>query len=130
MLENNLDQNRRENKRCSTKHETLVYNEDFFGQLVDISEGGLAFAYPKNQARPKDMFFNLNVFCNNNDLHIKNLRCKIVSEINLPQHLVEADETIRRQGIEFGKLSEEQRLLLTQLINHSDSYQATNDLTT
>ncbi len=121
MNKDNVDNNRRNSKRCTIKHTTVVYNDDFFGQLIDISKGGLAFAYPKNQTKLKDMFFCLNLYCKNKDIHIKNLQCKIISETPFPQHFAESEEQIQRQGIEFGKLSEDQQNLLNLFIQHTEN---------
>jgi len=128
MNKENSAPNRRKSKRRQAKHETLVYNDDFFGQLVDISKGGLAFAYLKNQSRPRDMFFDLNIYCNNHDIHIKDLRCRIVSESSLPQHIVESDGQIQRQSIQFGKLSEQQQSQLMQFIEKADRKQENDSM--
>ncbi len=109
--------NKRRYDRISTQYETLVYNDEFFGQLVDLSEGGLAFAYSKDQAKVKDVFLDLNILCNNKKIHIKNLRCRAVSDISAQNHAPNGTFSMQRQGVQFDELSIEQVKQLQEILN-------------
>jgi hypothetical protein len=108
--------NKRKHDRISTQYETLVYNDNFFGQLVDVSESGLAFAYSKDQSKVKDIFIDLNIFCNNKNIHIKNLRCRAVSDITAINYSLSGGQTMQRQGVQFNEISEEQNRQLQEIL--------------
>ncbi len=104
----------RKHDRIATQYETLVYNDNLFGQLVDVSEGGLAFAYSKDQTLAEDLFLELNILCNNKRIHIKNLKCKAVSGFATTSS--SAGHLMQRQGVQFAGLSKEQNDKIKEIL--------------
>ncbi len=108
--------NRRQHERVLSPFFTFVYNGDVFGQLIDISRGGLAFAYSREQAKVRDLFLELDIMCGTRKLHIPKLFCKTIFDFALDEEENDGKD-IRRRCVQFGPLLPDQSLLLEEFLN-------------
>lgn len=96
---------RRKYKRLEPYYDTIVYNGEIFGQLLDISQGGLSFVYSKNQNRINDMFFEVDILCCNKKLHITKILCKSVMDLIHPKNSDFNNGETRRRCVQFSAIS-------------------------
>ena len=85
------------------------------GQIIDISIGGIAFRYIERDgaiACSQIKIYNIS----GNGFFLENLRVKTISDIRIPSHLGPSVIRIRRQGVQFQKLSAENMESLEYLI--------------
>lgn len=105
---------RRRWKRFSVKEGALAFDNFDFGQIVDVSEGGLAFMTKGWTIRPMD-FVEINVLCDDG-FHINKIQSKTVSNLSLKGETVFDREKGRRVSVHFGPLTNEQTNHLKQFI--------------
>ncbi len=117
---------RRKFGRIQPQHDTVVFNGDFFGQLVDISPAGLAFAYSKGQNQINDIFFEIDIMCCNKKLHITKILCKSIMDTIYSTSISESIEGARRRSVEFNSLSsgqaEQLKQYLKNIVPHGGSF--------
>lgn len=94
----------------------LVYNAEILGQVLDISKGGLSFAYREETARINDLFLDLNLICRDQELSISSVFCKAVSDMEMEDESLSSDGNIRRCGVQFTTLTDTQSHLLDQFL--------------
>jgi len=104
--------------RYQAKDDTFALlkpNCDRLGQLRDISMGGCAFEYMRFEAfsfdDPIDESIRLDLIMGDDDLYVSQLPCKIVYDRQMTDQIDGAridGVEMRRCGLEFGHLSDEQ----------------------
>jgi len=74
------------------------------GQVIDISEKGIAFQYlaGKKQAPAQD---RISIFVSDNGFHLKDIPITIVSDIELKKASFFSGAQVRRCGGQFGELT-------------------------
>jgi len=81
------------------------------GKIIDISLGGLAFEYVNEESGNNDLT-RIDIFVTANGMHLSRIPCRKVYEQPITQgpDLDEDSETlnVKRCGVEFGNLSEDQ----------------------
>ena len=107
---------RRKYKRVQPQYNTIIYNEEIFGQLRDIGQGGLSFLYFPQLKRINDIFFELDVLCCNKKLHINRILCTSVMDIADPVSTVSSTTKARRRCIKFDALTPTQKAQLEYYI--------------
>ena len=103
-------EDRREYERFKVAKGVYALFEPFSskrGQIVDISEKGLAFQYlaGKKELAAKEQ---ITIFVNNNGFHLKDIPFKVVSDIELKKVNFFSITQMRRCGGQFGELSSAQ----------------------
>lgn len=98
---------RRKNQRVIPKYETVVYNGEIFGSVVDISKGGLAFSYDTSCTRVRDKFFELNLLGGQNIIFISNLFCRTVDDVPIENKILQ-ELSLRRRCVRFSALTPHQ----------------------
>ncbi len=87
------------------------------GQIQDISVGGLAFKYLANEGT-----FNgaraLDIFIIKHDLYIKDIPIQLIRDTEVEKESPYSTVPMRQQGVQFGKLSVEQRSQLIHLMQY------------
>ena len=109
-----LEDERRRFKRFKVRNESsfvLAPEWPALGEVIDISEGGLAFTYVAEQEWPGELSEGGMVF-GNHDSCLSNVPMNVVSDYVLPVNHLERRINLRRRCIEFGELTNEQKFLL------------------
>ncbi len=114
MQEKNSEAERRRHRRFEALSGAFAVNSKF-GQLVDISKGGLSFRYIERRGWPKEMF-EQGVIFGDDDFSMDNIPIKTINDYVVANGLSSYSTTIRRCGIEFGELSSKQQIDLEYFI--------------
>lgn len=112
---------RRKYKRYRLSDDILVFNENTFGQIINISKGGLAFRFLTNKDVVQDNEFELGILNSSNGFYLENICCKtITSTDSAPIHPT-GSTIVRRNGVEFYNLSPEQQEQLEEFLKNNTS---------
>jgi hypothetical protein len=88
-----------------------------YGQLLDISKGGLSFYYFADAKKPKN-YSELGIFPSNDDFAIERIPCKTVSDTNMIDESPFGTKILRRHSIRFEKLTPEQKSKLDYFLKN------------
>ncbi len=90
------------------------------GQLIDISQGGIAFYYKKGQERQVDSYELSIIFNDNNSLshRLFKFNTTIVSDIQMDNENKFSSAVVRRCGLQFSELSYYQKTWLDYCIRN------------
>lgn len=86
-----------------------------FGQVVDISLGGLSFCYPDTDKERSDAYM-LDIFLVGDHFYLDKVPFKTVSERNIEIELPDSSLTLKQCGVKFDGLTAEQIQRLDYLI--------------
>ncbi len=114
---------RRKNQRFQVKERVFAFPEQHvceLGQILDISRGGLSFRYIDDREPSTAGSFTLDLFMHGNDFCIKKLRVRTASDISLEEdyNSLITPIQLRRRGVQFLDLSEEQLSELNQFLKN------------
>jgi len=105
----------RKHKRFSPKDLAFVVSERFLygvGTLVDISGGGVAFQYTHDSGDDKDLLkgsIKLDLFKSEPSRNVAGIDCNVVYDTAVPWKIgIFGNYRLRRCGVEFGQLAEDQ----------------------
>jgi hypothetical protein len=85
------------------------------GRVIDISKGGLAFRYVSVGERLKGPL-ELDLLSHQYDYRIDKIPVKIISDLELANKKAFKSTTLKRVGVQFGKLTREQKSKLEHFI--------------
>jgi hypothetical protein len=89
------------------------------GKIVDISAGGLAFGYINGHG-PFKSSSELDILFLDNGFFLQKVRFKTAWDFEIPNELPVSAETMRRSGVRFKKLKNNQKSMLKYFIeNHA-----------
>jgi hypothetical protein len=92
---------------------------DIVGQIVDISRGGLMFRYIASENRSHEPF-QLDIALAGDDFRLDKIPFKAVSDMDMADALSFSPTTMRRQGVQFGALTHDQKAQMEYFIrNHT-----------
>ena len=114
---------RRQYKRFQAKSGAFALSKasvNTLGQIVDISQGGLAFEYmargeTTNGTAEIDILFAERFF------YLQSLPCKVISDSEITLQNPFSSIRMRRLSVEFTKLTPKQRSELKHFIDHHTS---------
>jgi hypothetical protein len=116
---------RRKRKRFLLKEPVFVVCERSFfgvGTLVDISGGGVCLQYTHDAANDWDRLkglVKLDLFTSKLSRHVVGVECSVVYDTAVPWEIgVFSNYQLRRCGVEFGQLAEDQFRELHSFIKH------------
>jgi c-di-GMP-binding flagellar brake protein YcgR len=110
---------RRKYQRFQLSDDILVFNETTFGQIINISKGGLAFRFLTSKDIAQDTFFELGILNSSSGFYLENIPCKtITSTDSAPIHPT-GSTIIRRNGVQFGELDPEQQQKIEEFLAES-----------
>lgn len=114
---------RRKHRRFQVKDGALValrlHVSKLVGQIVDISKGGLAFRYIDTGDRPRGSF-QLDILLEKSGFLLEKVPAKTISDSEMPDESSYSSTTTRRQGVQFGELTINQKSQLEYFIrNHT-----------
>ena len=90
-----------------------------WGQIIDISRGGLAFRYTNNELTP-NVSSNLGISLANVGFYLGKVPFKAISDFEIANEVPYSFRTTRRCGVEFGDLTLNQISQLEYFIrNHT-----------
>ena len=94
---------RRKHERHQLSDDILVFNETTFGQIINISKGGLAFRFLTSKDISQNPYFELGILNSSNGFYLENIPCKtITSTDSAPIHPT-GSTIVRRNGVQFGE---------------------------
>jgi hypothetical protein len=109
---------RRKHKRVKALGETYAVfraPHPMLGQIIDISEGGLALRYIESKQRPTNVV-EFDLFTLSDDVAINAVAAVARSDQKLSDDSADVSEPTRRRGIEFIGLLERQKAAVKALI--------------
>jgi hypothetical protein len=109
---------RRKHKRFQTEKNTyalLRARGSKLGRVIDISKGGLAFRYVSVGQRLKGPL-ELDLLSHQYDYRIDKIPVKIITDLELANKKAFKSTTLKRVGVQFGKLTREQKSKLEHFI--------------
>jgi c-di-GMP-binding flagellar brake protein YcgR len=109
---------RRKNKRFQTEKNTyavLRARGSKLGRVIDISKGGLAFRYVSVGQRLRGPL-ELDLLSHQYDYRIDKIPVKIITDLELANKKAFKSTTLKRVGVQFGKLTREQKSKLEHFI--------------
>jgi len=114
---NYIGSERRKHTRYEVEDHILVrlksQTKEGFGQLLDISEGGLSLYYYINPDKSGD-YSELGIFPLDNDCTIKDIPMSMVVD----KELNDGSKMLRRQSVRFGNLTPKQKVKLDYLLKN------------
>lgn len=106
-MEKRMDvDDRRSHRRYKATAGVFAVNSKF-GQIIDISRGGLSFRYVERRGWPKELF-EMGVLYGDDDFCLDNLAIKTISDCVVANGLSSYSTIIRRCGVQFGELTPKQ----------------------
>jgi hypothetical protein len=109
---------RRKEKRFQTEKNTyalLRARGSKLGRVIDISKGGLAFRYVSVGERLKGPL-ELDLLSHQYDYRIDKIPVKVITDLELANKKAFKSTTLKRVGVQFGKLTREQKSKLEHFI--------------
>ncbi len=109
---------RRKDRRFQTEKNTyavLRARGSKLGRVIDISRGGLAFRYVSVGQRLKGPL-ELDLLSHQYDYRIDKIPVKIITDLELANKKAFKSTTLKRVGVQFGKLTREQKSRLEHFI--------------
>ena len=88
------------------------------GQIIDISRSGLAIRYDKN-GKGSNELTELDIFKSDFSFYIDNMKAKLISDIEIIDKTLTGSKEMRRCGIQFEDLSNNQIFQLVNFIQNS-----------
>ncbi|MDF1592999.1 MAG: hypothetical protein P1P89_15895 [Desulfobacterales bacterium] len=101
---------RRRLKRFKVKEgafAALMPDSNKLGQILDLGKGGLSFLYI-DTGEAADGSTALDIYVAGNGFYLSNLPVTIVSDIRVPNKIPINPIVMRRQGVQFGEMTQEQ----------------------
>lgn len=118
MSENTLKREKRKHRRFKAREGAFVATNDdlsVVGQIMDISLEGMCFKYIANGSTPSSC--ELDIFLSDQRFYLQNIPYQIVSNAILNPEIKLSSIPVCRCGVKFINLTEEQKSLLTHLID-------------
>lgn len=98
---------RRQHKRFRPKNMSLALSKDLIGEIVDVSEGGMAFRYVNKSGNGLNMAY-ISLVTTDGFL-MENLPISTVSDFATCDYLPSHGVHMRQRGVKFGNLNQFQR---------------------
>ena len=128
MQQNNLLE-RRKHRRYQVAENVLVFNSTTFGQIINISKGGLAFRYLAQKDDPPLATFEIGILNGDNGFYLDQLKCRTVTVNDTPPIHPTSSTIIRKTGIQFTDLTPEQNERLASFLAENSIGEALSSLT-
>ena len=95
---------------------------DIVGRIMDISEAGLELRYVSSQERSHESF-ELDIVLAGNGFRLNGVPVKTISDAPMADNGASNATTVRRRGVQFGRLTEKQTSQLERLIrDHTNGH--------
>ncbi len=110
---------RRKHRRYEAQDNILALNTLSFGQVINMSMGGLRIKYLLRRDDPFDDTFDISLLNNSGDHYIDKLSCKVVNIIDSEPICPPLNLFIREAGVMFTDLTPAQKELLNHFVMHN-----------
>ncbi len=123
MSEENIvmsdEQERRKHKRYRVKNGALALIDNIPGTIVDISNSGLALNYTVFGKEPVENL-RLDIFLSSDDFYLQDIPARLVVSKNKGgSQSTFGSIQVKRYGLQFGEMTEEQESNLRYFILHN-----------
>ncbi len=111
---------RRKYTRFRTRNGALIElrsQRGKLGEIIDISKGGLAFRYIDIGDRPKGSF-ELDISLKETGFRLEKVPAKTISDFRTTKYFPFSSTKTRRQGVQFGELTQKQISQLEHFIRN------------
>ena len=111
---------RRKHKRYLAKKGAFAAVRPLYvkiGRIIDISQGGLAFRYMVTDSQ-EDASDELDIFLIGNVFHLDRIPLRIICDLKVSETPSPRSSRIRRCGLQFGELTQDQMLQVDYFIQH------------
>lgn len=98
---------RRKHKRYQLSDDILVFNDTTFGQIINISKGGLAFRFLTSKEIGQNPFFELGILNSSSGFYLENIPCQTVTSTDSAPIHPTGSTIVRRNGVKFTHLTDE-----------------------
>jgi hypothetical protein len=112
-------QERRKHQRFDALDNILALNTLSFGQVINMSMGGLRIKYLLRRNEPFQYFFKISLLNNAGDEYIDNLPCQVVSFIDSDPICPPMNLFIREAGVKFYELTSQQIHQVADFVFHN-----------
>lgn len=110
---------RRQHARFNVKKNTMAFNSTTFGEIINISEGGLRMKCLLHSDDTFDHSFQVGLLSNTGDYYLDNLPCKVVSIKDSSPLRSSRSTFIREAGIMFIDLTADQKAKLALFLQQN-----------
>ena len=115
----NDEEERRKHKRYRVKKGALALIDNIPGTIVDISKKGLAINYTVFGKEPVENL-RLDIFLSSDDFYLQDVPAKLVSSLDKSVSKSSFGSIrVKRYGLQFGEMTEEQESSLKYFIIHN-----------
>jgi len=114
----NAQSERRSQKRFRVKEGALAFLGNTPGSIIDISEEGMAINYIVFEKEPHGQF-RLDIFFGADDFYLADIPSELVSDVQSQPESPFSAVRVKRLGLRFGELNEEQKTNLKYFILHN-----------
>ena len=117
MADKSSHAERRIHPRCNVGVNVLVFSNDTFGHIINISKGGLAYRYLTSKNDRMTTNVALGFLNTESGFYLDKLFCNVVrSNDSVPLH-PSSNTLVRTNGVEFTALTDEQNSILDSFLN-------------
>jgi hypothetical protein len=106
-------------ERFKVRENILVYNEQTFADIIDISEKGLSYRYLHNLGDNSRPVSRIDLFNSSNHVHLRNIPCHPVHTRDKAISSIHPTTVLRTCGVEFIRLDKTMLKQLKQFIESS-----------
>jgi len=100
----------------------LGQDVDIVGKIIDISQAGLVLRYVSSQERSHESF-ELDIVLAGNGFRLNGVPVKTISDSQMADDAASNSTTVRRRGVQFGTLTEQQTSQLERFIrDHTNGH--------
>ena len=112
---------RRRHPRFDVGDNVLVFSNDTFGQILNISKSGLAYRYLSVKEDWIDTTVELGVLNTETGFYLDKLNCKIVTSNDSEAIHPSSSTLVRTNGVEFVDMTDDQLLCLFNFIKEYET---------
>ena len=112
---------RRKHRRFEAQDNILALNTLSFGQVLNMSMGGLRIKYLLRHDDPFHHTFEVSLLNNSGDQYIDKLACKVVNIIDSEPICPPLNLFIREAGVMFTDLTQAQKDLVDHFVMHNSA---------
>ena len=112
-------QERRKSPRFSVKQNTMAFNNTTFGEVVNISTGGLRMKFLLHRNDTFETSFQLGLLSSKGDYYLDNLPCKVIRMKDTSPLRSSRSTFIREAGIMFVDLNSDQQAKLSLFLQQN-----------
>ena len=117
MVKKSTFTERRKHPRFNVGDNILVFSDNTFGQILDISKGGLAYRYLTAKDDQISTDLELGFLNTESGFYLDKLNCKVIrSNDSTPLH-PSSSTFIRTNGVEFAHLTDDQHSILDEFLS-------------